>query len=491
MTLSDIQALLDTAAQRRVLCVGDLMVDRFVYGEVNRISPEAPIPVMSRRDESVMLGGVGNVARNLAALGVGVGLAGVVGDDACADVAARLIAEERLIEGWLVVEHGRRTTEKVRYVAGGQQLLRVDAEDAGALSADTGQRLASSLADAAKGVGAILISDYAKGAITPALMQACRAAAQAAGAAVVVDPKGPSLAPYGAVDLIKPNGKELALVTGLPTGTDAEVEAALAKALNECEARAIVVTRAGQGMSIGVRGEAVRHVRAAARQVFDVSGAGDTALAALGASLAAGASLDQAVALAILASGVVVGKAGTAVVTPQDLMEAEIAAHLAPAEAKIAVLDHAVETVAAWRRAGLKVGFTNGCFDILHRGHVSYLAGARAACDRLVVGLNTDASVKRLKGEARPVNDLESRALVLAGLASVDLVTPFAEDTPLHLIETLRPDLLMKGADYTEAGVVGAAQVRSWGGDVRLIPLVDGYSTTAAISRMSARDAAR
>jgi D-beta-D-heptose 7-phosphate kinase/D-beta-D-heptose 1-phosphate adenosyltransferase len=218
--------------------------------------------------------------------------------------------------------------------------------------------------------------------------------------------------------------------------------------------------------------------------VFDVSGAGDTSLAALGLALAAGAPMKQAVELAILASGVVVEKAGTAVVTPAELIEAEMAAHIAPAEAKIATLEAAALQAARWREQGLRVGFTNGCFDILHRGHVAYLAQARAWCDRLVLGLNTDGSIARLKGPERPINDLESRALVLGGLASVDLVTPFDEDTPMRLIQAIRPDVLVKGADYTEAQVVGAAEVRSWGGEVRLAPLVDGHSTTAAIARL-------
>jgi D-beta-D-heptose 7-phosphate kinase/D-beta-D-heptose 1-phosphate adenosyltransferase len=219
--------------------------------------------------------------------------------------------------------------------------------------------------------------------------------------------------------------------------------------------------------------------------VFDVSGAGDTTLAALGLALAAGAAVEDAIAFAQLASGVAVGKVGTATVSPEELVEAVISAHMAPAEAKVATPQRMVEEVARWRAKGLRVGFTNGCFDILHKGHVAYLAQARAWCDRLIVGLNSDESVRTLKGEGRPVNDLESRALVLAGLGSVDLVAPFEEDTPVKLIEAARPDVLIKGADYTEDEVVGGDLVKSWGGEVRLAPIVEGYSTTAAIARMS------
>jgi D-beta-D-heptose 7-phosphate kinase/D-beta-D-heptose 1-phosphate adenosyltransferase len=221
------------------------------------------------------------------------------------------------------------------------------------------------------------------------------------------------------------------------------------------------------------------------RQVFDVSGAGDTALAALGLALAAGAEIDHAVELALLASGVVVEKAGTAVVTPEELIEAEISAHRAPVEAKIVTPERMIAKIAGWRAQGFKIGFTNGCFDILHRGHVAYLSQARSWCDKLVVGLNSDGSIRALKGEGRPVNDLESRALVLAGLGSVDLVVSFSEETPIALIEAARPDVLIKGADYTVEGVVGNAFVQSYGGQVRLAGLVDGFSTTATIRKLA------
>jgi len=301
---------------------------------------------------------------------------------------------------------------------------------------------------------------------------------------VIVDSKARSFAQYGAVDIIKPNAAELAHATDMPTDTDEEITAALAHALSLCEAKAILVTRSAKGISLAVRGEPVRHFPGAPKEVFDASGAGDTTLAGLGLALAAKASMEDAVAFAMLASGVAVGKAGTAVVTPAELMEATLAAHMAPAEAKVATPLRMAEEVARWKAKGLRVGFTNGCFDILHKGHVAYLDQARSWCDRLIVGVNDDASVKRLKGEGRPVNDLESRAIVLAGLGSVDLVVPFEEDTPMKLIEAAKPDILVKGADYSEDQVVGAAQVRAWGGEVKLAQIVQGFSTTAAISRM-------
>jgi D-beta-D-heptose 7-phosphate kinase/D-beta-D-heptose 1-phosphate adenosyltransferase len=238
-------------------------------------------------------------------------------------------------------------------------------------------------------------------------------------------------------------------------------------------------------MSLARRGAPVRHFSRPAPEVFDTSGAGDTALAAIGLALAAGATLEDAVELALLASSVVVEKAGTATASPDELVAAELQAHQAPSEAKIATPERMLREAARWRERGLKVGFTNGCFDIIHRGHIAYLAQARAWCDRLVVGLNTDRSVRALKGEGRPVNDLESRALVLAGLSSVDLVVPFDEGTPIRLIEALKPDVLVKGADYTREGVVGHEAVEAYGGEVKLAPLVEGHSTTATIRKLS------
>ena len=489
MDLTALQHLLGLAPGRRVACVGDLMVDRYVYGEVTRVSPEAPVPVLKRTRELVMLGASGNVARNVAALGGEVSLVGLVGGDAEGHEALRLVGEEAGVEGYLVTDADRPTTLKTRFVSGGQQLLRVDLETAKPVSGDVEQRLIRTIRDAAKGAGAILLSDYGKGVVTPAVIAVCREAAAASGGKLVVDSKARSFAQYGAVDLIKPNAAELAYATDLPTETDAQIEVALVRALELWEAKAILVTRASKGISLAVRGGAVRHFPTAAREVFDASGAGDTTLAALGLALAAEAPIEDAIAFAQMASGVAVSKVGTATVSPAELVEAAISAHMAPAEAKVATAQRMVEEVARWRAKGLRVGFTNGCFDILHKGHVAYLAQSRGWCDRLIVGVNSDESVRALKGEGRPVNDLENRALVLAALGSVDLVAPFDEATPIKLIEAARPDVLIKGADYAESEVVGGAEVKSWGGEVKLATIVEGFSTTAAIARMGKKAA--
>jgi D-beta-D-heptose 7-phosphate kinase/D-beta-D-heptose 1-phosphate adenosyltransferase len=487
MDLAGLQQLLQRVAGARLVAVGDLMVDRFVYGDVGRISPEAPIPVMARQRESVMLGGAGNVARNVAALGGEVALVGVIGRDAAAGEAKALIAAERRIEGYLITDPDRPTTIKTRFVSAGQQLLRVDEEATRPVAGDVERQLVRTITDAARGAGAILISDYGKGVVTEAVIAAARAAAEREGAALIVDSKARSFARYGAADVIKPNAAELAHATDLPTETDAEVEAALERALALCECRAVLATRAAKGMSLAVRGQPIRHFRRPPIEVFDTSGAGDTALAALGAALASGAGLEETVDFAMLAAGVVVQKAGTATASPDEMVEAEIIERVAPAEAKICTPERMRREAERWRERGLKVGFTNGCFDILHRGHIAYLAQAREWCDRLIVGLNTDRSVRALKGEGRPVNDLESRALVLAGLRSVDLVAPFDDETPLSLIEAARPDVLIKGADYSLDGVVGRQLVEGWGGQVRLADLVEGHSTSATIEKLAKR----
>ena len=474
--LAELQNLLERIKGIKVACVGDLMLDRFVYGEVSRISPEAPIPVLKTRRSVAMPGGVGNVARNIAAMGAVARLGAIAGRDAAGDELATLIANEARIDDVLVRPDNVETIVKTRFVSSGQQLLRLDEEAA--------QHCGYANPAVFEGAGAILLSDYAKGVVDDGLIQAALAAGKASGAPVIVDPKGTDFARYGAVDLIKPNASELAGATNMPVSTDKEIEAALQALLDATLVQAVVVTRAGKGMSMIKRGEAVVHFPGRAREVFDVSGAGDTALAALGLGLGAGLSLEQAVQFSLLASGVVVGKAGTAVVTPQELVAAERAETGNTFGNGLSDADALADQVALWQAEGLKVGFTNGCFDILHRGHVAYLAQARSWCDRLVVALNTDASVSALKGPTRPVNTLDSRAAVIGALASVDGVTYFGEQTPLELIKRLRPDVLIKGSDYTKAQVVGAAEVESWGGEVRLASFEDGYSTTKTIEKM-------
>jgi len=482
MDMIALQNRLSAMAGTPVMVVGDVMVDRFVHGSVSRVSAEAPVPILTRAREAVMLGAAGNVARNIAELGGQAILIALVGDDIAAGEARELF-QEAAISGALVSDPARPTTSKIRFVSAGQQLLRVDHEETRPIQGEVERSLTRVIAEHASYARAILLSDYGKGVVTDAVIQASLDAAKASGAPLIVDSKARHFGRYGAADIVKPNAAELAFATDLPTSTDAEVEVALDKALSLCGCRAILVTRSARGMSLAERGKPVRHFRRPAPEVFDTAGAGDTALAALGLALASGAALEDAVELALLASSVVVEKAGVAAVSPDELLEAEVAAHRAPTEAKIVTAEGMVRAVGRWRERGLKVGFTNGCFDILHPGHVAYLSQARSWCDRLIVGVNSDASVRRAKGEGRPVNPLEARALVLAGLACVDLVTAFDDDTPIALIAAARPDLLVKGGDYEIRSVVGADLVLGWGGEVKIATFVEGHSTTATLAK--------
>ncbi|KAA5602622.1 D-glycero-beta-D-manno-heptose-7-phosphate kinase [Roseospira marina] len=478
---------IDRLSDARVLCVGDVMLDRFVHGDVDRVSPEAPIPVLRIRRESVMLGGAGNVARNLVGLGCGVVFLSGAGDDAAGAEVAQLLDQLAGVEVHLATEPGRPTTLKTRFVAGGQQLLRADAETTQPIADATAARLLTAARTALATCGAMILSDYGKSILTDTVTRALIDAATAAGVPVIVDPKGHDYRRYAGATVVTPNRKELSEATGgRATDDDASVEAAARALLDTCGLSAVLATRSQDGMSLVPADGPADHLPTEAREVYDVSGAGDTVVATLAAALAAGAPLSIGARLSNVAAGLVVAKVGTAAIAAADLNTALHHQDLARAEDKVQRLERLTETVERWRRHGLRVGFTNGCFDLLHPGHVSLLAQARAACDRLVVGLNSDASVRRLKGPTRPVQGETARATVLASLADVDRVVIFGEDTPLRLINALKPDVLVKGADYTLDTVVGADVVQAYGGRVLLARLEDGHSTTATLARVSA-----
>ncbi|MGE0650727.1 MAG: PfkB family carbohydrate kinase [Alphaproteobacteria bacterium] len=468
-----------------VAVTGDAMLDRFVYGSVARISPEAPIPVLQERSETQMPGGAGNVARNLAALGVQTRFAAAVGEDDDGRILAELLAAEPGLLAETLFVAGRVTTRKTRFVAGAQQLLRVDREDVAALPDPARAALSGAFSRALADAGAAVLSDYAKGALDAATARELIRAANEAGVPVVVDPKHADFNIYSGAAVITPNRLELAQGSGMPVGDEEEIVAAARDVLARTTIGAVLCTRSADGMIL-VTPDDVVHVGAEAREVFDVSGAGDTVAAVMAAAMAAGANLIEAMVLANAGAGIVVGKLGTAVAHPGEILSAlQQRAVIPRAAGKLVPAQEARRRVAAWQGEGLKVGFTNGCFDLLHPGHVHLLAAARAACDRLVVGLNDDASVRNLKGDGRPVQTADARALVLGALETVDLVVLFDEPTPQRLIEMLAPDMLFKGADYRRADVVGGDFVESRGGKVVLIDLSPGYSTTSTIARMA------
>ena len=470
-------------SRARILVVGDVMLDRFIYGTVERISPEAPVPVLRVERETVMLGGAGNVARNVAGLGARATLLSLVGDDSAGHEVQAMIAAETALDADLVVEPGRATTVKTRYVSGGQQLLRADRETVRPVGALGLSRLLGAFEAALEEHDVVVLSDYAKGLLSDEALPALIARAVARGVPVIADPKNVDFTRYRGVTLIKPNRKELIAATRLPALHDDEIETAARIVQADTGIPHVLVTRGERGMTLVGPDEALAHLPTRAREVYDVSGAGDTVLATLAAAFAAGATPLAAAHLANLGAGIVVGKTGTAPIRLSELAAA-LAGGPAGSGQKVLSAADAACAVETWRGLGLRVGFTNGCFDLVHPGHVSLLVQARAACDRLIVGVNSDASVRRLKGPTRPVQDETSRATVLAALSPVDLVVVFDEDTPMDLIHILKPDVLVKGADYTVATVVGAEFVQSYGGRVVLAELSAGHSTTATIGRM-------
>ena len=485
MPHADLVKIVEAMGRARVLCVGDAMIDHYIHGKVERISPEAPVPVLQIDSEEKKLGGAGNVLRNLHALGVEACFISVTGSDAAGRDLTRMVAELGIAEAHVMAERGRVTTVKTRFIGDTQQLLRADRERVAPLSQGLREELLKLVRASMAHYGLAIVSDYAKGVLAEGLAAEIIEAARAAGATVIVDPKSSDYAVYRGASVVKPNRRELAAAVGRPLDSEAEIATAARALMDAHDVAAMLVTCGKDGMLLIERGAALHRLPAAAREVYDVSGAGDTVVAVLGAALAAGASLKDAAELANVAAAIVVGKVGTAIVPANELAQVLIDRD-ALEHTKVLPLSLALDHVARWRRNGLAVGFTNGCFDLLHPGHVSLLKQARAASDRLVVGLNSDASVARLKGPGRPVQSEEARAAVLASLASVDLVVLFAEDTPVKLIEAIRPEILVKGADYRRDEVVGGALVESYGGKVLLAELLPGHSTTATIARASA-----
>ena len=472
-----------------IAIIGDAMLDRYLSGKVERISPEAPVPVVLRTAQGEVAGGAANVAANAARLGAEVRLVSVVGDD---DEGRRLAAllGELGVAFAPVVDRSRPTVSKTRVMSGAHQLLRVDREERAPIGEAIEDAALAALDAALAGAGALVVSDYAKGMLTDRVLFEALALARRAGAPALVDPKRRDFSAYKGAALIKPNRAELAAATGLPCEDDDQVERA-ARIVVAATGASLLVTRSEKGMSYVAPGAAAIHMPTQSKQVFDVSGAGDTAIAAVACGFVADLPIEQTMRLANLAAGVVVSKPGTATVSLDELRAAaETHGDLSLSEGGAATREDAIALREHWRREGLTVGFTNGCFDLIHPGHIAILSGAARHCDRLIVGLNSDASTARLKGPSRPVQDEESRAAVIGAMRSVDLVVVFDEDTPADLIAALSPDVLVKGADYAENEIVGAETVRASGGRVVRVPLVEGQSTTRLIRRGDALSSA-
>jgi D-beta-D-heptose 7-phosphate kinase/D-beta-D-heptose 1-phosphate adenosyltransferase len=470
-----------------VLCIGDLMLDEFHYGAVERISPEAATPVIAVERCETMVGAAGNVARNIAALGAKCALVGVRGNDEAGRLLMQGFAGDPNIETLFVVDPTRPTTRKMRFVSErhSTHLLRADWEKSARIGPELQASVMNRALEALPRVQSVVLSDYAKGVLTPGVIESVIAAASRRRTPVIVDPKGTDYSIYRGATLITPNRKELADATRRPVGSMEQIASAAAELIGAVECNAVLVTLNEDGMMLLVRGEEPVLVPAYPVKVRDVSGAGDTVVATLSVMLAAGIDLATSMRTANAAASVVVGKRGIATVSAAELRSRILPAASLASEEKIiydwSTLD---ERLSELRRQGLRIGFTNGCFDLLHPGHVKLLTQARGACDHLVVGLNSDASVTRLKGTGRPVQDQYARAEVLSALEAVDAVVIFDQDTPIELIRRVRPKVLVKGADYRIDQVVGREVVEADGGKVVLIDLAPGHSTTALVRRI-------
>ncbi len=462
-------------SQTYVVVAGDVMLDQYLFGATSRISPEAPVPVVHVQQTDDRPGGAANVAVNLASLGAGTRLIGAVGEDAAAATLERILGDQGIDCDFARV-NDRPTITKTRVQSRGQQLIRLDQENAAALRDSA---IAELLAAAAQKAGAVVLSDYGKGALTDvrAMISACRDQ----GVPVLVDPKGRDFEKYRGATLITPNQGEFEAVAGV-CHSDEELAERGWQMVEELDLTALLVTRSEKGMMLLETGNEPVFLHTQAREVYDVTGAGDTVIATLAGALASGQELASAAALANVAAGLVVRKIGVATVTPGEI---QVALHQRGQGGRGLVAREELQVLVGEARGrNERIVMTNGCFDILHAGHVAYLEEAKSLGDRLIVAVNDDASVRRLKGESRPINGLDDRMLVLAGLAAVDWVVPFHEDTPEELINTVLPDVLVKGGDYKPEEIAGGKAVLANGGEVRVLSFRDGHSTSRIVERL-------
>jgi D-beta-D-heptose 7-phosphate kinase/D-beta-D-heptose 1-phosphate adenosyltransferase len=475
----------------RILLVGDIMLDTFVYGGVSRISPEGPIPVLSVTREDKMLGGAGNVFANLRAMGCDVDVVTIVGQDAAGREIMDNVEDKGSTTKGFVIDETRPTILKTRYISQGQQLLRVDRENVADIKQTLEQKIINYVSSIISDANILVLSDYGKGTLTPTVIKDLIKLAKKYKVPVVVDPKKKDISLYKGATVITPNKKELSEATGgKPVSTDEEVELAGTSLIKMAGVESVIATRSENGMSvISKRGKPL-HLKTKALEVYDVSGAGDTVVAAIAAILSVGGSLEQAAEFANVAGGLAVAKVGTAVIRKDEILETLHYGDVSQDRiAPICDWDSAKEQVKKWQAQGLKVGFTNGCFDIVHYGHVNYLNQARDKCDRLILGLNHDKSVRILKGPERPINDEMARATVMGALSSIDMVVFFGaekegeDNTPCAVVGHVQPDILMKGGDYTVDQLPEGKVVLSYGGQVEIMPLYEGYSTTNIIKK--------
>ena len=486
MDRKTIESLFNQIGSIRCLVIGDLMLDEYLWGKAERISPEAPVQVVDVVREELRLGGAGNVVNNLVALGAQVSVCSVIGDDENGQALLKDFSRRAVATDAIFRDPTRRTSRKTRVVASNQQIVRIDRESRDPLSTEIEEQVCSWISTQAEHFSVILLSDYLKGVLTHRVIETIVSAAARTGIPVLVDPKGTDFSRYRGATLLTPNRKEAEAASGISIQDSSSLERAAELIMKKAGLEHLLITRSEEGMSLFSRYAEPVHIPTVAREVFDVSGAGDTVLASLAIGVATGLGMAEAARLANIAAGIAVGKLGTSTVSPDEIINAVALTH-SDSDSKIKNLDVLTAIITAEKARGKKVVFTNGCFDLLHAGHVKYLQKARGLGDLLVMGLNSDASVRRLKGEKRPLIGEDERAHILAALDCIDYVVLFDQDTPLELITALKPHILAKGGDYTADGVVGKDVVEAYGGRVELVTFVDGKSTTNIIERILER----
>ena len=473
MNATESARYLEAVCGKNIIVIGDVMLDRFIDGLVERISPEAPVPVLSKTTTSTMPGGAANVARNLCQLGINCTLYGLVGDDVAAQELRAELARIAGLQFVSITDKKRPTTTKTRFRASAQQILRVDEEITIEIADEQADKIIAHLDPAIETTDLIILSDYAKGCLTASLITEIIKKAKKHNVTVIIDPKSSDFGKYKGASLVTPNLLELKTAASLADDSDDEIGKAAHSLCQMHDIDMILTTLSARGMRlIGQDGQEC-HIPSIAKDVFDVSGAGDTVIATLAAFIAAGAPAEAAMIAANMAASIVVSKPGTAALSPGEL--------IGISTPNITPVQDMDDIVKKWRSEGLKIGFTNGCFDLLHPGHLHSLREAAKLCDKLIIGLNNDESVKRLKGQNRPIQPDGMRSMILSHLPFIDGVMIFADDTPLALIEAITPDILIKGGDYKLDEIVGADHVIKNGGEVKTIPLLDGHSTTAIL----------
>ncbi len=485
-TYTELEKLLCGSKKVSVLVVGDLMLDEYLYGTIDRISPEAPVGVLDWCSLSSTLGGAANVANNLAHLGCEVFLAGIVGQDQKGQQLFQLAQDVGIHTSGIIFDPGRPTTVKTRIISHGHQVLRIDREVRTQLEEAQGRALLGYAHQWMSRVDGIILSDYAKGVLGPGLCKSLISAARAEGLPILVDPKGEDFSKYRGTFLLTPNKQEVRQATQIPVQTEAQLRQAVARLFSLVDCQAVLVTRGEEGMSLYRAEGPEAHIKTEVRDVFDITGAGDTVISMLGRVLFAGHDLLSAARLANIAAGVKIGKLGTAVVDPEEVL-GWLRQRENQCRGKIVEQFELKQLVSHTRSQNKKVVFTNGCFDLLQVGHVQFLQKAKALGHILVVAINDDSSVRKIKGDMRPLITAADRARIIAALESVDYVITFSELTPLRLIKELRPDVLVKGGDYKLHEVVGWREVEKYGGRVELIPLIERQSTSDIVRNIASR----